>query len=434
MAILPLMCCCVRALSSVADSLPIDVVSCILVEFLGSFHEAPLEYEESKLCASMVSKDWLCALNATPLLWSCAVIDNYTNLVVLCRGLDKAGSLPLHIRFDMVARDLLLPAISSPRQIRAFLQQTLISLHLYLCRCIYLDLSTSDATTTATLLLLLGGMAFPMLSRLRLDLHYTTMATAHTLLAFPRHALSRLDITNGSIELQPAMYSTLSTLIMRGQLYTRWPHFVECLTHLVRLVNLEFYDVACVGASSYQKVLDQPILLLPSIRHFKLSASFTSSAWILAIIRFPSLWHLQLVVADLLTLATLARVAGSIFHSTGHLELSLLSSSADALVTLLAPMTSLISLDAWGSNPSFGRDLLVAMGNAPCLSLNCKVIRLPSQRSPFVDDLLKFLQPCGRSRTWFMSVSPARFMRIETCHFVEVLYSSYDQWLTRFST
>lgn len=411
-----------------------DALSCILLQFLGSFHDDPLAYEERKICAGMISQDWREALNATPLIWTCALIDNYTDPDALARGFARSGILPLHLHIDLVARDLLPSIFSASSYVRAFIQRIIFTIDPYLPRCNSLALTTSDATTTASLLLLLGGLTFPTLTHLHLNLHHTTVVTAHSLFAMPPLALSQLDVTNGFVELQPALYAGLTTLIMRGVLYTRWAHFRECLPHVGRLVTLELYDVACFGASSYQGGFERPPLVLPFVSQLKLSASFAPSVWILGVLHLPALRRLHLVVTDSFVLSVLSNVARSVFEGVCHLELSLLSCTHDTLVSLLRPMSSLLSLDARSSHPTFGPALLSAMRDGACLALDCSMVRLPPQNARFVVDLLSHLRRCERPCTWFLAVSPGHFLRIVPFTSLDPLYSSRDESLEYFST
>ncbi|KAJ7692802.1 hypothetical protein B0H16DRAFT_1751760 [Mycena metata] len=422
-----------RSLNSPFHSLSTDVLGCVFVHFLGPFGVDPIGYEEAKTVASLVSKGWLQTLRSVPVLWSAVLIDNYTDQDVLCSGLDRSGVLPLHIRFDLVPRDLLHPTISSAPKVCSFIQRTLNNLAPYLHRCNSLDLKTGDATTTSILLLSLAPVSFPGLSHLQLDLHYSPLPTAHTLLAFPPGALLRLDVVGGFIELRPAVYAALSTLVMRGRLYTRWPHFVECLSCVTRLSSLEFYDVSCIGASSCKWVLDQPTLVLPSVRHFALSATFVPSVWIVGILRFPFLESFKLAVVDPSVLATVASMGITTFSSVRRFELSAPSYSPFALGSLVAPMTSLVSLDASASHPSIAATFLVAVDTTIHLPPSCEVIRLPRQDASFGQHVLDLLTPSTCPRTWFLSQSSGAFIRITAYPVISFVRSSHDESLTYFS-
>ncbi|KAJ7740545.1 hypothetical protein B0H16DRAFT_1728907 [Mycena metata] len=380
----------------------------------------------------LVSRDWRCAINSTPVLWSCATVDNYTDLQKLCAGLSKSGVLPLHLRFDLVARNLLDPSMASPSQIHSFLHRAFTSLRPYLYRCTCLDLCTLDGTTTVALLSVVAPLSFPTLSNLQLDLAHTSRVTAHTALAFALPALARLVINGGFLELRSSVYSSLTTLVLRGQLYTQWSHFVTSLTGLVRLQKLEFHDVACFGPSSYEKVSQLPTLLLPQVRNFKLSASFVSSTWILSILSFPGLRRLQLVLPDLLTLGGLVKVVGRAFRPVRHLELSMMSCSADGLVSLLAPMTSLLTLDASSSHHCLGPQLLLAVRDPRSLLPECATIRLPYPTPTSDQHLLSLVDPDPHCRTWFASLSSSLFIRVDTHPLVKLSYSSYDASLGHF--
>jgi hypothetical protein len=181
-------------------TLPFELVSIIVVLFVGPFHDDPDGYEDRKVVASLVCRTWWSVVQMTHTLWAHALVDNYTEPARLVQGLERAGSLPFHLHIALVPRQLL-PARgrSSLCHIEHFFESLSTHLAPYMDRCSCLTIDTQDTISTRALLCFLDPLLLLALQRFHLRVTHQISGTP-VLLASRSH-LQELTIMGSFLTL-----------------------------------------------------------------------------------------------------------------------------------------------------------------------------------------------------------------------------------------
>ncbi|KAJ7608636.1 hypothetical protein DFH06DRAFT_1346791 [Mycena polygramma] len=331
---------------------PFDVLSLVVSEFIGNFHDDPHDFEDRKLVSGSVARSWRFARDNTHCIWAGVLVTNYSSLPSVNQQLLKAGSLPLHVHFDLRPRHLL-PRDRRHSDALRLLADSWLSLfasHNHGCEC--LTIITRDRVSTEAFVSALSRFAFPSINRLHLRLHnvpglpYSSSLSA----SHPIH----LTLTDSAWPVNDSLLAATASLHISGSLHSLWSLYATILPSAAHLTSLELSDVVCFGLGSLEDIAAFPALRLPAVVMLKTSIFTTPTLLVHHLLDTPLLRKLHLAADGFHLLPRVATLCTSTFRSVTDLHLRVTDMRPDTLASFLLGLPLLSQVDVSHCSRTFG--------------------------------------------------------------------------------
>ncbi|KAJ6497121.1 hypothetical protein C8R47DRAFT_1212660 [Mycena vitilis] len=329
---------------------PFDVLSLVISEFTGNFHDDPHEFEDRKLVSGSVSRSWRFARDNTHSIWAVVLVTSYRSLSSVNQQLLNAGSLRLHVHFDLRPRHLLPHKHRSSDALRLLADSWLnrFASHIHGCEC--LTVITRDRISTVAFVSALSRFPFPTIGRLNLRLHHVP-GLSYTACLWASHPV-RLTLTDSAWPVNDSLLAATTSLHLSGSLHSLWSLYATILPS-AHLTSLELSDVVCFGLGSLQDIAAFPALHLPAVVLLKTSVFTTPTLLVHHLIDAPLLRQLHLAADGFHLLPRVAALCTSIFRSVMELHLRVIDMRPETLASLLLGLPLLSRVDVGQCNQSF---------------------------------------------------------------------------------